>query len=524
MMSTDTLQPAKWLNRVLTIFLQVILISGFFLTSSFSNRIVQADAPYLNPDVLGEYTGEYCPSHPAISAPATLGDKIYFAAGSESGVALWVSDGTPGGTLPYYNFPADTCVTFNGDTIHGKMIFAVKTGSDPQQMYVSDGTPQGTGLLADVPGEMIVSGKDWVYFVQYGDTSSGTTDKLWRTDGTPGGTEMIKDLGGYVYSFELPYIFVYDPEASGAYWYTDGTADGTVKLGASFDTAAIEPLSDQQAVIFNRVGDDLEIWSTDNTPAGTIKQTTFSDQTLASNLRVVGAANGLAFFLVGGHTPDDDYTYTLWQTDGTADGTVNVDPGFGLGYYGGTNHGYAYQNSLYFLAKDVTDVYLYRTGGKDEGGVVKLYPSGRGYNDHNFWYAPFHDRLYYLDSFEGRETLFSTDGDTAGPFGFAADHFNSSEDLAVSRFGFLTFEAYSEDNHWKVFYSDGTDAGTHALFAPDQSVQANMFPEIYAETANTIFFRSGIKQYGENAYRLWASPMGEIQDEYQVFLPSVINN
>ena len=91
------------------------------------------------------------------------------------------------------------------NVVNGRAVFAADDGSNGRELWVSDGTPGGTVLLVDArpgaPGSnptamgyVTVNGvpdSDQMLFLMDGGT---TGQELWVTDGTPGGTALFKDV------------------------------------------------------------------------------------------------------------------------------------------------------------------------------------------------------------------------------------------------------------------------------------------------------------------------------------------
>jgi ELWxxDGT repeat protein len=131
---------------------------------------------------------------PGVPRAATLRNLLLFAAGRDLGpYELWKSGGQLRDTLrvssvsPLILFPWRERV--------------VATGEEPaygQELWVTDGTPDGTVLVADInPGAAYSSPSDFVahgdrLFFAATDTSHGR--ELWETDGTTEGTRLIADI------------------------------------------------------------------------------------------------------------------------------------------------------------------------------------------------------------------------------------------------------------------------------------------------------------------------------------------
>jgi ELWxxDGT repeat protein len=177
----------------------------------------------------------------------TIGGKmVFFAKTNASGRELWVTDGTTAGTMMLADINPGSGDGFAyqlvaGHTTNNK-IFVVADGSPSGiELYVTDGTLGGTVLVKDIcvgANDGLVPWKDFVtaignkvYFASYGTSCSGS--ELWISDGTSAGTTMLKSFS------DLPYgirgtvwgdiIFAVDAPGYGTeIWETDGTPAGTV--------------------------------------------------------------------------------------------------------------------------------------------------------------------------------------------------------------------------------------------------------------------------------------------------------
>ncbi|RYZ47051.1 MAG: HYR domain-containing protein, partial [Myxococcaceae bacterium] len=179
------------------------------------------------------------------SSPAeltALGGVLYLVANDgNQGAGLWRSNGTAAGTTrvvpsavgPHYSPELLKAV---GDTLFFSM-------SDPvhgQELWKSDGTSEGTTLVRDLlagegngqPAQLTALGS-WLYFV----ANDGTHGReLWRSDGTVAGTTLVRDIragaSGSGVATLTPVgpvlLFSADDGASGVeLWKSDGTDTGT---------------------------------------------------------------------------------------------------------------------------------------------------------------------------------------------------------------------------------------------------------------------------------------------------------
>lgn len=157
--------------------------------------------------------------------PVVLSGQLFFT--RTDGRELWKSDGSADGTSVVTTFPQQ----MNRLVVAGTKIYFTEASG---RLWVSDGTAEGTHALPIVPSsQMAVAGKYLVFVAS--DGSSGY--EPWATDGTVEGTRMLRDIypgpsGSSVNELtragDHVYFYAYSPEHGGELWRTDGTAEGTV--------------------------------------------------------------------------------------------------------------------------------------------------------------------------------------------------------------------------------------------------------------------------------------------------------
>src|SRR6056297_2040859 len=222
----------------------------------------------------------------------SLGDgRVIFEANN----AVWVSDGSEGGTIRMGDIPEDPGSFAN--IRHGEAVFRGRDANG-SELWISDGTPGNTNLVKEFqtglhpdgwalggfpggftavkPGEVVFTADDGV-----------RGDELWVTDGTMAGTTLIGDLrpgeeDSDPYSFHQietgKVVFVADDGIHGEEtWITDGTPGGTRMLGDLFEGAdnstprLFQTLPDGRLSFTadSGVGQFSVPWITDGTPEGT---------------------------------------------------------------------------------------------------------------------------------------------------------------------------------------------------------------------------------------------------------------
>lgn len=164
---------------------------------------------------------------------------MYFGPGASKTSGLWKSDGTEGGTQQI----ADGFRIRELVATDNLMVFSAASSETGIELWVSDGTTSGTSLLKDFelgpfsanPTYLRVSG-NFVYFSVY---SNGVGVELWRTDGTLLETQLVKDISpGLANSYiqeMVPYqsgvAFTISNGSQLGLWYSDGSIAGTNILG-----------------------------------------------------------------------------------------------------------------------------------------------------------------------------------------------------------------------------------------------------------------------------------------------------
>ena len=167
---------------------------------------------------------------------AGMGDFVYFAAAGPTGDELWRTDGTPQGTtnvadiFPGGSFGPNGSSPRNLTAVGNTLFFTATDATTGVELWKSDGTAGGTVRVKDIrvganssAPTMLTAVGDTLYFVAT-DAASGT--ELWKSDGTTAGTVQVADLtagsasssfgwlqsvGGKLLFAQLPAQFTGDP-------------------------------------------------------------------------------------------------------------------------------------------------------------------------------------------------------------------------------------------------------------------------------------------------------------------------
>jgi ELWxxDGT repeat protein len=208
---------------------------------------------------------------PGINDVVAAGSHLFFVVDnglhdSSTQSQIYVSDGTPGGTVRL-----DAAVTAqNGldalTNVNGTLFFTMNDGTDGRQIWESNGTDAGTTMVSDFnPGTgfnsasgFVATSSGEIYFA--GDDGTHGT-QLWETDGTPSGTMMVKEInltGTALFSGndlmaignEL-YFAAEDSTSDGEQlWESNGSSAGTQKVDPSAGVANVADLENVNGTLY----------------------------------------------------------------------------------------------------------------------------------------------------------------------------------------------------------------------------------------------------------------------------------
>ncbi len=399
-----------------------------------------------------------------ISYMVSIGDVLFFVANDGvTGYELWRSDGTTAGTLQVRDIrlgPLNSRID-NFTNVNGVAYFTADDGISGLEVWRSDGTRDGTRRVKDIIKGMasgkptnLISYNNKLFFVSNGPGGY----ELWNTDGTEKGTYVLKDImpGKTSSSPEyltlsggLLYFRAKHPTMGKELWKTDGTPVGTVVVKDINEGASSFPdrLIDVNGTLFFVANDGkhgFEWWKSNGTSEGT----TFVKDIIEGKTGLTPwlshdniALNGLLYF---------QYLGTIYQTDGTSDGTIEV-----------TNLDGAY-DAVHFVA--------------------------------------FNDDLYYFDVYNefGLVSLNSTSKVkeiTGEPYYWNYNLIKSGNALY-----FLAMENGGGPAH--LWQSDGTAAGTH-VFKEGVGITLSSYPSNLTNVNETLFFtvRRSNNEYGDEFWK-----------------------
>jgi ELWxxDGT repeat protein len=395
------------------------------------------------------YTGT---SNATPTRPSEARGSLYFAAtDGVHGVEPWISDGSPQGTRmisdvapgsqgsrPYSFFDVGSAVLFSADD-----------GISGLELWRSDGSEVGTALVKDIyPGiadsyiangfpditpnpEPVghlpdrVAGLDGVMYFAAEDGEFGR--ELWRSDSTTSGTAMVADIWAGA-SSSGPIALV--PFKGGIFF---GAHDGSSSPGPRW----LDGASEQVSTIF------------DPAPGATVLSSPYQAKCSGAHVYFTSATTGR-----GG----------LWITDGTANGTINLQS-FWPQYNSAEQLTLVGERAFYVLNRNsTTGRELWTSDGTSAGTfLVKDIYQGTPDSRPQQLTALGEVLLFSADDgVHGRE-LWRSDGSAAGTF-LVADlrpGLGASEPSSfVAVTGRLFFIANDGINGSELWKSDGTTSGT----------------------------------------------------------------
>ncbi len=463
----------KFLIRSAWLLISIFVIAFSPATTSYGSSDFDIDRT-LQEEIFFSCTENLTPNKAYLLKPAVIGDQAFLILfNAESGkYEIWKSDGTTSGTEKRTALPDFQDVQFSGITINNRLIFTGETIVNHYGLYSSDAYASPELLYGnDTHGGEVYGG--YYYFYVY----NNFTDQLWRTDGTFAGTEMIRAFDSAMYWSELPYFFL-TGETDQGLWYLDDNNLEVRHLNSDSEyyDSSVEPLNADKALIANNLLDGtVNILVTDGTDAGT------------SLLKAIPQKN----FYKAGHS--DQYTFfqislslnsnwrTLWQSDGTVDGTFEIDPTFQIDDIENSfNNG----DAMLAMVDNGSDHLIIQVSGADGGSIDVLAESENAWRSYNP-FVPFQGKVFYLDTLGGTATLFSIENRVVSPLTASTVSFYDANELRSSRYGWLTFLGKDGDNRSTMYISDGTAAGIRPVFTLPQTDAA--IQTFDSQSGNKVF-------------------------------------
>ncbi len=290
---------------------------------------------------------------------------LYFRGFSEArGHELWKSNGTVATTMMVKDLtPGPSSSTISDLREHQGKLFFVANG----HLTRSDGTAGGTfrlvDLLPDIDDQVqnLTSVNTGLFFTAKG---PGNSRELYRTNGTAVGTAKITAVpaGNIAHLTKVGNELFFARNKLSLWKTSDSGANTTMVKDLSNGGGFPYQLTDVSGTLFFASGESL--WKSDGTSDGTVE------------IKIVGGDldnffnfNGTLYFS-GGSVPNGNGAEP-WKSDGTTTGTVmikDLTPGFNEGYADSSyprnwlNH----KGKLYFIAANA----IWNTNGSAAGTIA----------------------------------------------------------------------------------------------------------------------------------------------------------
>ncbi len=290
------------------------------------------------------------------------GGKLFFVAQDAArGEELWVTDGTPAGTLPLTDLvPPQPFRPNSGDrpallALGSRVVAPVLSPLGGEELWISDGTSEGTRpieevypfletLLASARSPIAeLGGTYWFVAVEPGEAEP----TLFRTDLSAASTVAVgpldlarADVGGWSLWPLGNKMLAFGPASllGSGLWVSDGTAAGTHVIARAAIGRFVPPVVFGGRLWF-ATANSGGLWSTDGTAAGTLRSLDAEGQSLeASALAVVGGR----LVIASRNAP--------FASDGTPAGTVPIEIPGGPGRF--SSQAVAAGDRLYFVWDD----------------------------------------------------------------------------------------------------------------------------------------------------------------------------
>ncbi|MHB0877961.1 MAG: ELWxxDGT repeat protein [Anaerolineae bacterium] len=469
----------------------------------------------------------------------TGGERLFFAAtdcGATicNGRELWTSDGTVAGTTMVFDIDAGAADSAPDElyVLDGGLYFAAGDGTTGREPWYSDGTD--THLIADIGWNThgssphgFASLGGTVYFVadDLDDITSIHGAELWRTRGDAASTALVADVqpgpvGSYpqeltAFSGALYFSADFGYGIGRQLWRTDGTTTAMISLdGPTASPGGAQP---RNLTVFTAASGDAKLYfGANDAQGGSLWQT---DGTLEGTVAVQAIRpNSMDSWVWGSHVVGDKLYFAadnyynsaeLWASDGTVVGTTLIKDIYplssGYGAYFSYPRGFVdFGGAAYFAAADgAHGRELWRSDGT-AAGTVLVSDIAPGSVDGNPWsLTVYDDRLYFgAYSAPNDSELWSSDGQPGGVTELAvnvAPVGSSNPDSLAVFDGMLYFSATGDAVGRELWRSDGTPGGTTAIdIVPGANGSG---PASLTVSGGTLYFTASDGTHGVELWR-----------------------
>jgi ELWxxDGT repeat protein len=479
------------------------------------------------------------PGWSSIDFKFRYGNQFYFVANSEAGFELWVSDGTPDGTLILKDIhpvlgagsnPADFV------ELNDLWFFTADDGTNGRELWRTDGTEVGTQMLKDIlPGaggsnpENLTLLNGLIYFSA---NNGNTGHELWVSDGTAANTNLIADINSGITSSNPNHFTVLGTEiiftAAGTnqgneIWKTDGTTVGTQLIKDIFpgvNSSFPSELTRVNNKIYFLADDGIngrELWRTDGTLAGTVFTNNIAPGGGNPQARDLYSVGDFLFMVADdgtGNTGEE-----LYRSDANAAPSVEIVELF-VDTFGSTPIDFMYLGGdLFFNANNGINGFELWKAKAEDGTVSMLKDIYPGFvSSSPVPLTVLNDELIFKARGEniGFE-LWKTDGTESGTVLLgdlntdpSTDISNSDPNQPIVKDGILYFSATDHINGYQIWRTDGTTTTTQRLTSiPHDDIFNNSHkPYFINDIGNTVINFVGLGDpYGEELWKVDIDPI-----------------
>jgi ELWxxDGT repeat protein len=404
---------------------------------------------------------------------------------------------------------ANTILQTDNGTLYVKSIV---NSNNKARLWTSNGTAAGTLPLdaTDDLGDVVVT-SDRLFFAGIVNGES----ELWSSGGALSTTDQVKDIQPGIRTLLSTSVRLLSTGMQAMFHayqpgVTDGTAAGTSLLSNTWPAgggSAVQAVKiKNQYCILTSPGSDgkADLYKSNGTTAGTELLKTFGAYEYPDVMIADGTGES-AYILV----MNADYSWSLYKTDLTAAGTVEVKRIGSENFYLYSYYMVAGSSSIYFVLSGAYDD-VWKSDGTAAGTIkVGSYKDASGLvvvqNTAYFSASP---KPSWPDIYDNRKELYKSDG-TVASTGRVKDLNGEKSPEATMLNGLgnkLFFMANAEDSGRELWVTDGTDAGTKMMKDINPGTNSGIQLSSSVVKDEVIYFAANDGEHGAELWKTNGTP------------------